>query len=241
MSIKKNNYTSNHLEQILVTVHAVESRLNWSVCRHVSKVNYSPFYQLVCFLVLHANMGSILAYCLLWRIENVLSWQHWQTLLLESGCIASQSIPWHKSWKSRSGVIKVSNPALYAVELRALRPYLVLKFPESDDLFGSSHRAVINDGRLLSTAALHMMIHSIVAHVQLPSNEPGRGQQLRELTFCRLLNMLLKCIYVEQNLFRHTASLSKSMLLWNFKIQLDPNQLQERQLCRQLTANQCTW
>lgn len=74
-----------------------------------------------------------------------------------------------------------------------------------------------------------MMIHSIVAHVQLPSNEPGRGEQLRELTFCRLLNMLLKCIYVEQNLFRHTASLSKSMLLWNFKIQLDPNQLQERQ------------
>lgn len=51
--------------------------------------------------------------------------------------------------------------------------YLVLKLPEADDLFGSSHGAVIDDGRLLSTATLHMVIHSIVAHVQLPSNKPN--------------------------------------------------------------------
>lgn len=51
--------------------------------------------------------------------------------------------------------------------------YLVLKLPEADDLFGSSHRAVIDDGRLLSTATLHMVIHSIVAHVELPSNKPN--------------------------------------------------------------------
>lgn len=42
---------------------------------------------------------------------------------------------------------------------------LVLKFSECDDLFDSSHGAVINDGRLLSTAAFNMTIHSIVAHV----------------------------------------------------------------------------
>lgn len=52
--------------------------------------------------------------------------------------------------------------------------YLVLKLPEADDLFGSSHGAVVDDGRLLSTATLHMVIHSIVAHVQLPSNKPSR-------------------------------------------------------------------
>lgn len=53
---------------------------------------------------------------------------------------------------------------------------LVLKFSESDDLFDSSHRAVINDGRLLSTAAFYVAIHSIVAHVQLSSNKPDRNK-----------------------------------------------------------------
>lgn len=51
--------------------------------------------------------------------------------------------------------------------------YLVLKLPEADDLFGSSHGAVVDDGRLLSAATLHMAIHSIIAHVQLSSNKPN--------------------------------------------------------------------
>lgn len=43
--------------------------------------------------------------------------------------------------------------------------YLVLKFPESDDLFSSSHRAVVYDRRLLCTAAFYVSIDGIVAHV----------------------------------------------------------------------------
>lgn len=60
--------------------------------------------------------------------------------------------------------------------------YLVLKLPEGDDLLGSSHGAVINDSRLLSTATLHVTVHSIVAHVQLPTNEPDRDQHGRLTT-----------------------------------------------------------
>lgn len=146
-------------------------------------------------------MGSILANCLIWRSQ-----QHRQNLVLESGCMPHDEILLHKSWKSRSRLTKVSNPALYAVEFCTLRPlvtvYLVLKFPESDDLFGPSHRAVIDDGRLLSTATLHVTIHSIVAHVQPPSNKPDRDQHGRSTTkattCCRLLNMLLNYIYLNK-------------------------------------------
>lgn len=50
--------------------------------------------------------------------------------------------------------------------------HLVLEFPESDEGFGSAHRAVVNDGGLVSAAALHVSVHGVVAHVQLPPNEP---------------------------------------------------------------------
>lgn len=43
--------------------------------------------------------------------------------------------------------------------------YLVLKFPESDDLFSSGHRAVVYDRRLLCTATFYVSIDGIVAHV----------------------------------------------------------------------------
>lgn len=52
-----------------------------------------------------------------------------------------------------------------------------MELPESNDLFGSSHRAVINDGRLLSAAALHVTIHGVVAHVQLPADIPDRDER----------------------------------------------------------------
>lgn len=55
--------------------------------------------------------------------------------------------------------------------------YLFMELPESNDLFGSSHWAVINDGRLLSTATLHVTIHGVVAHVQLPANIPDRDER----------------------------------------------------------------
>lgn len=79
----------------------------------------------------------------------------------------------------------MSNPALHAAEFCLFNNaiYLVLKLPEGDDLFGSSHGAVINDGRLLSAATLHVTVHSIVAHVQLPTNEPDREQHARLTTF----------------------------------------------------------
>lgn len=52
-----------------------------------------------------------------------------------------------------------------------------MELPESNDLFGSSHWAVINDGRLLSAAALHVTIHGVVAHVQLPADIPDRDER----------------------------------------------------------------
>lgn len=52
--------------------------------------------------------------------------------------------------------------------------YLVMKFPEGDYLFSSRHWAVIDDGRLLAATALHVTIHSVVAHVQLPSRKPDK-------------------------------------------------------------------
>lgn len=55
------------------------------------------------------------------------------------------------------------------------RPHLVLELPEGDDLFGSAHRAVIQDSRLLSAAAVHVSVHGVVAHVQLPPHEPESG------------------------------------------------------------------
>lgn len=81
--------------------------------------------------------------------------------------------------------------------------YLVLKFSESDDLFSSSHWAVINDGRLLSTAALHMAIHSIVAHVQLPSNKPEIDKHKQQ--HCSTLNM--KNIHIFKHMNRYSEVL----------------------------------
>lgn len=50
--------------------------------------------------------------------------------------------------------------------------HLVLELPVGEDRFDSAHRAVVDDRRLVSTAALHVSVHGVVAHVQLPPDKP---------------------------------------------------------------------
>lgn len=57
----------------------------------------------------------------------------------------------------------------------ATRAHLLLQLPEGHDLLASGHGAVIDDGRLLPAAALHVAVHRIVAHVELPADKPAGG------------------------------------------------------------------
>lgn len=63
----------------------------------------------------------------------------------------------------------------------ATRAHLLLQLPEGHDLLASGHGAVVEDGRLLPATALHVTVHRIVAHIELPADEPA-GEDRRSGT-----------------------------------------------------------
>ena len=66
--------------------------------------------------------------------------------------------------------------------------HLFLELSEGDDLFCPGDWTVVNDGRLFPAATLHVTIHGIVTHVQLPSHVPVKqvGWLYNNLEHCRL-------------------------------------------------------